>query len=193
MILRYLELTNYRNHKELRLTPSPSTTLILGGNAQGKTDILEAIYLLATSQSHRTQNNRDMINWGATFSLIRAVVEGARKRSRLDILIGEDGSRKARLNGAAQARTSDLLGTVRAVLFSPEDINTVKGEPGARRAFMDDGRRPRLLAVIREGTQAIITSTNRSYFSPGYIKDALLIDLASKKGAEFVTLEGEDA
>lgn len=58
---------------------------------------------------------------------------------------------------------------------------------------LDDGRRPRLLAVIREGTQAIITSTNRSYFSPGYIKDALLIDLASKKGAEFVTLEGEDA
>lgn len=91
MILRYLELTNYRNHKELRLTPSPSTTLILGGNAQGKTNILETIYLLATSQSHRTQNNRDMINWGATFSLIRAVVEGARKRSRLDILIGEDG------------------------------------------------------------------------------------------------------
>lgn len=152
MRLSHLSLHNIRNYVRLDLDLSPGVTVLLGDNAQGKTNLLESIYYLATSRSPLAGSDRELVNWLAVeqepLPYARLVGQVARSDGHVTIEItltqqnnngGRHGGRyrkQIRLNGVAR-RATDLLGQLTAVLFMPEDIALVSGAPGGRRRYLD--------------------------------------------------------
>ena len=140
MFLKNLNLNNFRSFKEKKLDFSPQTTVIIGPNAVGKTNILEAIYLLATGKSFRASREQEMIKYGEELSKVKAEVG---TNLNLDIILttGEiQGKRTARklykINGVGK-RWRDFAGILKTVLFRPEDIDLILGPPSLRRDFLD--------------------------------------------------------
>jgi len=144
MHLAHLSLTNFRNYVRCDLDFSSPITVVLGANAQGKTNLLEAIYYLATSQSPRTRSDRELINWLANedhppFARLEARVEGSDILREMSVVLLNDGERlqkEIRINGVKR-RTLDLVGQLKVVLFMPEDIDLIAGSPDARRRYLD--------------------------------------------------------
>jgi DNA replication and repair protein RecF len=144
MRLSHLSLTNFRNYVRLDLDFSRAVTLLQGDNAQGKTNLLEAIYYLATGISPRARTDRELINWLAnedqmTFARLEAKLEETETLREVNIVLlsGADQARKEiRINGVKR-RASDLIGQVKTVLFMPENIDLIAGSPDARRSYLD--------------------------------------------------------
>lgn len=149
MRLRHLSLTNFRNYSRLELDIPPGEVVLLGNNAQGKTNLLEAIYYLATSRSPYTRSDRQLINWLADdeslpFARVVAELETGKEIKRIEItLVKEptsDGGlrlrKEIRVNGLPR-RTLDLLGHVNIVMFTPQDMVLIEGSPGQRRRYLD--------------------------------------------------------
>ena len=144
MHLAHLSLTNFRNYVRCDLDFSSPITVVLGANAQGKTNLLEAIYYLATSQSPRTRSDRELVNWLANeehppFARLEARVEGSDILREMSVVLLNDGERlqkEIRINGVKR-RTLDLVGQLKVVLFMPEDIDLIAGSPDARRRYLD--------------------------------------------------------
>ena len=144
MHLAHLSLTNFRNYVRCDLDFSSPITVVLGANAQGKTNLLEAIHYLATSQSPRTRSDRELINWLANedhppFARLEARVEGSDILREMSVVLLNDGERlqkEIRINGVKR-RTLDLVGQLKVVLFMPEDIDLIAGSPDARRRYLD--------------------------------------------------------
>ena len=113
---------------------SPASTVT---PAQGKTNLLEAIYLCCTGRSHRTRQDRELVRWGADFCRVCVEAERRDGTHEVDIAIPLAGRRKIRVNGSEIARSGELMGHVTGVLFSPEDLRLIKDGPGERRRFMD--------------------------------------------------------
>jgi len=147
--LSNLELVNFRNYSRLQLSFNEPLTLLQGENAQGKSNLLEAIYMLATSRSPRTGSDRELIHWLAEEDLqpharIDAEVERANRTERIDITIlqnsqGDNGPttrKQIRINGLNR-RALDLLGHLNVVLFVPQDVDLVAGSPSVRRRYLD--------------------------------------------------------
>ena len=132
-----LELTDYRNYARAELRPCAGVTVLAGDNAQGKTNLLEAVYLCCTGRSHRTRQDRELVRWGADFCRVRVEAERRDGAHEVDIAIPLAGRRKIRVNGSEIARSGELMGHVTGVLFSPEDLRLIKDGPGERRRFMD--------------------------------------------------------
>lgn len=131
-----LFLKNYRNIDEVDLNLNPSLNIFVGANAQGKTNILESIYLLGTGSSQRTNRDANLIQWDKDYFFIKANIE---KRNRdINISFGYNKSKKEiKINGNPLQKISDLMGFVNVVIFSPEDLNLVKGSPRFRRKFLN--------------------------------------------------------
>lgn len=136
MYLQALELRNFRNYTHLNLKFSPQTNIFLGQNAQGKTNLLEAIYVLALVRSHRTNNNQELIKWGQDFGKITGQVQRQGSHLTLELLLRQAG-KKASLNHLEQKKLSSYVGKLNVVLFSPENLDLVKGAPNIRRRFID--------------------------------------------------------
>jgi DNA replication and repair protein RecF len=144
MQLASLSLTNFRNYVRCDLDFSSMVTVIRGGNAQGKTNLLEAIYYLATAESPRARTDRELINWLANeepipFARLEGRVEGSEELRELSIviLINDDRLQKEiRVNGVTR-RTTALAGQLKVLLFMPEDIDLIAGSPDARRRYLD--------------------------------------------------------
>jgi len=137
LYIKNLRLQNYRNYESLEIGFSPNINVFLGHNAQGKTNLLEAMYFLALTRSHRTSNDKDLIRWGSEFARISGVViKDNSSQLRLDLVISKSG-KKAKLNNLEQRKLSSYIGNLNVVLFSPEDLSIVKGNPGIRRKFID--------------------------------------------------------
>jgi len=136
--MRLIELTcrDFRALNDITLTPQPGINIIRGGNAQGKTTLLEALLYAATSKSHRTTADRDLVRHGAAGFHVRANVQRADRTVQVEAAYAH-GSKRFKVNGVAQTRVSDILGRVHLVLFSPEDLNLVKAGAGVRRRFLD--------------------------------------------------------
>ncbi|MDD5644034.1 MAG: DNA replication/repair protein RecF [bacterium] len=135
MRVKSLELRDFRNYKSLKIDFSDNVNILWGKNAQGKTNILEAIYFLATARSFRTLDRKSLISWdGDNFLLGCRIVNGSEKKIR--ILFSKK-DRKAGLNGKKVGKLSDLIGILRVVIFTPEDIFLLKGNPFKRRRFLD--------------------------------------------------------
>lgn len=135
MHLASLRLRDFRNYPRLDVGFAPGFHVLLGDNAQGKTNVLEALYLLATLRSFRGVGGAQMIREGAKGYFIGAIIEGrGRHEARLYWSRSE---RKVQLDGAPVRRLADYLGTLRAVVFCSEDLQLVKGAPRARRRFID--------------------------------------------------------
>ncbi|MGQ9632355.1 MAG: DNA replication/repair protein RecF [bacterium] len=138
MYLESLLLKNFRIYDELKLELGDGITVFRGGNAAGKTSILEAVYLLGTTKSHRTNFDREMIKAdGRDVALVQGdfVRDGIRKR--LEVVIPRGFPKRLRVNDGNVRRATDFLGSIGVVMFSPDDINIVKGDPSYRRRFMN--------------------------------------------------------
>lgn len=137
MFLRRIELFQFRNYQELQLDLAKSLNVFVGENAQGKTNLLEAIYLMALGRSYRTTNDEDLIGWGASFARVRGEVERETAGTRIEIVLKQQAAKEIKVAGETLRRHSDLLGTLTAVVFSPDDLQLVKGSPALRRRFLD--------------------------------------------------------
>lgn len=136
MFIHHLQLKNFRNYSELQLPFSNQIHIFQGNNAQGKTNILEALYLLALTKSHRTSKEKELVQWGQSFSVIKGNMESRRGRQNLEIQISPIG-KKAKVNQLEQKKLSDYIGVFNAIMFAPEDLTLVKGSPQFRRKFLD--------------------------------------------------------
>ncbi|NVY96601.1 DNA replication/repair protein RecF [Lactobacillus sp. DCY120] len=136
MELQRLKLQNFRNYDQLELEFAPRTNIFIGANAQGKTNLLEAIYVLALVRSHRTNNNQELIRWEQDFARLQAQIKRAQGRLTLELVLSAAGPH-AVINHLEQPRLSQYVGQLNVVLFAPEDLNLVKGSPNLRRRFID--------------------------------------------------------
>ncbi len=136
MLLTSVELHNYRNYNELELKTPHKVNVFLGPNAQGKTNLLEAVFVLALTKSHRTSKDKELIGWNSPNARISGEVDKKYGSVKLDLSFAAQG-KKARINGLEQRKLSDFIGSVNVVMFAPEDLEIVKGTPGVRRRFLD--------------------------------------------------------
>jgi DNA replication and repair protein RecF len=136
--LTALELTDFRSYPRLQLPVQPGITVMVGKNGQGKTNIVEALWYLATLSSHRVPHDAALVRRGESTAIIRATFLRAGRPLQVDLEITPGRSNRARLQGQNVSRLWDLLGEVRAVLFAPEDLGLIKADPEGRRRFLDE-------------------------------------------------------
>lgn len=136
MYLKNLQLHHFRNYADADVEFSPSINVLIGENAQGKTNLLESIYVLAMTRSHRTNNDKELIEFSQDASQVSGVVERQLGPLKLELDIGKRG-KKAKANHIEKARLSEYLGQLNVILFAPEDLSLVKGAPTVRRRFID--------------------------------------------------------
>lgn len=150
MHVRHLQLVDFRSYAAVDVALEPGVTTIMGLNGQGKTNLVEAIGYAATLGSHRVATDQPLVRFGATQAVIRVAVVRHGRETLVELELTPGRANRARLNKSPQPRTRDVLGTLRTVLFAPEDLALVKGDPAGRRAFLDDllvARQPRWAAV----------------------------------------------
>ena len=137
MIIESLELKNYRNYKELHMDLHPGTNVLYGDNAQGKTNILESMYVCATTKSHKGSRDREIINFGEDESHIKMNIRKNDVPYRIDMHLKKNKTKGVAVNGIPIRKASELFGIVNIVFFSPEDLNIIKNGPADRRRFID--------------------------------------------------------
>lgn len=137
MILKSVELNNFRNYESLHMELDSGTNILYGNNAQGKTNILESIYVSGTTKSHKGSKDREMIRFGCEESHIRTVVEKGGIDYQLDIHLKKNRSKGIAINRIPIKKASELFGILNLVFFSPEDLNIIKNGPSERRRFLD--------------------------------------------------------
>lgn len=130
------ELISFRNYEKLNLSWSKHANILLGMNAQGKTNLLESIYFLTLAKSHRTSSDKEMIRFGDSFAIVRGKSVTRLGNTLLEMILYEKG-KKGKINGIEQSRLSDYIGTINVVMFSPDDLELIKGGPQVRRKFLD--------------------------------------------------------
>ena len=137
MIIRSLKLKNYRNYDLLNMSFDPKTNILYGDNAQGKTNILEALYLSGTTKSHRGTKDRDMIQFGYDESHLETMIEKKGITFQIDMHLKKNSPKGIAIDKVPIRRASELFGLVHFVFFSPEDLNIIKEGPAGRRRFID--------------------------------------------------------
>ena len=137
MGIKRLQLKNYRNYRDEEIVFSENVSLIYGENAQGKTNIIEALYLFATGKSYRTKNINELIRYGENYFDIKLEFEENNYLQSLEIRYEKGKGKQLLMNEVRKDRMSDLLGVVHCVLFAPESLLCVKGSPGERRKLID--------------------------------------------------------
>ncbi|MEQ6391029.1 DNA replication/repair protein RecF [Bacillaceae bacterium S4-13-58] len=136
MHLAELSLKQYRNYEELTLPFDHKVNVFIGNNAQGKTNLMEAIYVLAFTKSHRTPRDKELIMWEREYGKIKGTITKRKQTFPLEVLLTTKGKR-VKINHLEQRRLSDYIGAINVVMFAPEDLNLVKGSPSERRRFID--------------------------------------------------------
>ena len=137
MIIQSLELENFRNYGTLSVHFDSRTNILYGDNAQGKTNILEAVYLSATTKSHKGSKDKDLINFASEEAHIRTYVMKDGLENRVDMHLRKNKSNGIAINGQKIKKAADLLGLLNVVFFSPEDLSIIKNGPSERRRFVD--------------------------------------------------------
>ena len=137
MYIKSLELNNYRNYDNLSIEFERGTNILYGNNAQGKTNILESIYVASTTKSHRGSKDREIINFEKDEAHIKATVIKKDVPIRIDIHLKKNKSKGIAINGIPIRKASELFGILNVVFFSPEDLNIIKNGPAERRRFID--------------------------------------------------------
>lgn len=137
MYIKSLELKNYRNYNDLSIEFEKGTNILYGNNAQGKTNVLEAIYVASTTKSHRGSKDREIINFDKDEAHIKITVMKKDVPVRIDIHLKKNKSKGIAINGIPIKKASELFGILNVVFFSPEDLNIIKNGPAERRRFVD--------------------------------------------------------
>ena len=137
MIIKSLELADFRNYENLKIDFSSGTNILYGDNAQGKTNILEAIFISATTKSHKGSKDKEIIRFGSEEGHVRTILEKDGAEYRVDMHLRKNKSKGIAIDGQKIKRASDLIGRLNVVFFSPEDLSIIKNGPSERRRFMD--------------------------------------------------------
>lgn len=136
MRIASLQLHQFRNYRSLQLEFGPNVNVLFGRNAAGKTNVLEALFFLATSRSQRTHQDQDLLTWGEDLLAVRGTLDSGYGHIEAEIRYQRDRRKQIRLGGSA-ARVVDLLGRIPAVFFGPDDLQMLKGSPALRRRYLD--------------------------------------------------------
>lgn len=136
MIIEKLQLHNFRLYETLKLSLNKNTNILVGENAQGKTTVIEAINVIGLTKSHKTNKDKEMIKIGTEYAKINALVHLKEKDIQLDIILSKVG-KKAKYNQIELDKLSDYIGQLNVVMFAPEDLDLIKGNPQNRRKFLD--------------------------------------------------------
>lgn len=137
MIIKSLEIDNFRNYESLTLSFDKGTNILYGLNAQGKTNILEAIYMTATTKSHKSSKDKDIINFNKEEAHIRTYIEKNNVTQKIDMHLRKSKSKGIAIDGMKIKKATELLGLINIVFFSPEDLCIIKNGPAERRNFID--------------------------------------------------------
>lgn len=157
MYVSHLSLTDFRSYHQVDLTFEPGITALVGPNGQGKTNLVEAVGYVSTFSSHRVPTDAPLVRAGASAAVVRSRIvraqsDGSERALVIDVQLGSGRSNRVKLNGAP-SRARDVVGALRSVLFAPEDLSLVKGDPDGRRRFVDELAvqvTPRLAGVFSE-------------------------------------------
>ena len=150
MYVRQLQVTDFRSWEHAELDLQPGVAVLIGANGQGKTNLLEALGYLSTLGSHRVATDAALVRHGAQRAIVRTAVVHAGRELTVELEISPGRANRARINRSPVPRPREVLGVLRSVLFAPEDLALVRGDPGERRRFLDDLlvlRAPRLAGV----------------------------------------------
>ncbi|GAB4001623.1 DNA replication/repair protein RecF [Nocardioides ultimimeridianus] len=184
MHVSHLTLHQFRSYAELELALEPGVTAFVGRNGQGKTNLVEAIDYLSRLGSHRVASDAPLIRMGAEQAIVRAAVVKDGRTAILEVELNPGRANRARINRATLPRARELVGIVRTVVFSPEDLALVKGDPSERRRFLDDLlvlRAPRL-AGVKADFERVLKQRNSLlktlYAARGSARDAALATLS---------------
>jgi DNA replication and repair protein RecF len=134
----HLSLVDFRSWAELELELGPGSTALVGANGQGKTNVVEAVGYAATLTSHRVASDAPLVRAGAARAVVRTKVERDGRSTLVELEVNPGRANRARLNRAPLPRAREVLGVLRTVLFAPEDLSLVRGDPSERRRFLDD-------------------------------------------------------
>ena len=137
MIIKRLELADYRNYEFLDIQFDKGTNILYGDNAQGKTNILESIYVAATTKSHKSSKDKEIVNFNKEEAHIRTYLEKEGVETRVDMHLRKNKSKGIAIDGTKIKKAADLLGLCNVVFFSPEDLSIIKNGPAERRRFVD--------------------------------------------------------
>ncbi|MFF8096606.1 DNA replication/repair protein RecF [Streptomyces sp. NPDC016675] len=150
MHVTHLSLADFRSYARVEVPLDPGVTAFVGPNGQGKTNLVEAVGYLATLGSHRVSSDAPLVRMGTERAVIRAQVRQGERQQLIELELNPGRANRARINRSTQVKPRDVLGIVRTVLFAPEDLALVKGDPGERRRFLDElitARSPRMAGV----------------------------------------------
>jgi DNA replication and repair protein RecF len=162
MHVSHLSLADFRSYARAEVPLEPGVTAFVGPNGQGKTNLVEAVGYLATLGSHRVSSDAPLVRMGADRAVIRAAVRQGERQQLVELELNPGRANRARINRSSQVRPRDVLGIVRTVLFAPEDLALVKGDPGERRRFLDElvtARSPRM-AGVRSDYERVLKQRN---------------------------------
>ncbi|MFD9428576.1 MULTISPECIES: DNA replication/repair protein RecF [unclassified Streptomyces] len=162
MHVTHLSLADFRSYARVEVPLDPGVTAFVGANGQGKTNLVEAVGYLATLGSHRVSSDAPLVRMGAERAVIRAAVTQGERSQLIELELNPGRANRARINRSSQVRPRDVLGIVRTVLFAPEDLALVKGDPGERRRFLDElitARSPRM-AGVRSDYERVLKQRN---------------------------------
>ncbi|OBG86010.1 DNA replication/repair protein RecF [Mycobacterium sp. E802] len=183
MYVRHLGLTDYRSWAHVELELEPGRTVFVGSNGYGKTNLVEALWYCCTLGSHRVASDAPLIRAGAQRAIVSSIVVNEGRELAVDLEITSGRANKARLNRSPVRSPREVLGVLRAVLFSPEDLALVRGDPGERRRYLDElatTRRPAVAGiradydkVVRQRTALLKTATGARYRGDRSVLDTL--------------------
>jgi DNA replication and repair protein RecF len=162
MYVSGLQLTDFRSWSEIELDLGRGPTALIGANGQGKTNLVEAIGYVATLGSHRVAADAPMVRSGAERAVVRARVERGGRQTLVELELNPGKANRARINRSPVPRAREVLGLLRTVLFAPEDLSLVRGDPSERRRFLDDllvARAPRM-AGVRADYERVLKQRN---------------------------------
>ncbi|MEV4190493.1 DNA replication/repair protein RecF [Streptomyces toxytricini] len=162
MHVTHLSLADFRSYARAEVPLDPGVTAFVGPNGQGKTNLVEAVGYLATLGSHRVSSDAPLVRMGAERAVVRAAVRQGDRQQLVELELNPGRANRARINRSSQVRPRDVLGIVRTVLFAPEDLALVKGDPGERRRFLDElvtARSPRM-AGVRSDYERVLKQRN---------------------------------
>ncbi len=169
MYVSRLSLSDFRSYEQVELDLSAGVSAFVGPNGQGKTNLVEAVDYVARQASHRVSSDQPLVRAGASQAIIRATICRGDRQALVELEVNPGRSNRARLNRAAVPKAREVLGVLRTVLFSPDDLALVKGDPAARRRFLDDllvSRQPRF-AGVRSDYDRVLKQRNSLLKSAG--------------------------
>lgn len=169
MHITHLALNDFRSYTTADLRLDRGVTALVGPNGQGKTNLVEAVGYVATLSSHRVATDAPLVRLGAQRAVIRVAVARAGRSTTVELELVPGGTKRARVNRSAVPRPREVLGILRSVLFAPEDLALVKGDPDGRRRFMDEllvARAPRF-AAVRSDYERVLRQRNALLKSAG--------------------------